>query len=468
VNVTDPSSLGVRDAVRRVADGVLSPVEVTEATLLRIAALEPRVNAFITVFEHAAAEARRVEARLGVRRDRRGALPLAGAVLSIKDLIVTTDAPTTAGSRAFGAGITTTRDAPVVARLRRAGAVIVGKTNLHEIAMGVTTVNEHFGPSRNPWDTNRIAGGSSGGSAAAVAAGMGCGSVGTDTRGSIRIPAACCGVTGFKPTRGLLPTGGVVPLSWTLDHVGPIARSVEDAAALLAAMAVPPRRGARYLRAVDAPPPPLRLGVCDYYFDDVDPEIDEAVRAALALLARVAGGADGVRAVRIPSIADSQPASAVITGAEALAYHESRLRETPDGFGPLVQARLRSGMRLTALDLVQAERVRAAVAHDFARAFRDVDVIVAPAVAALPHRVDEGVVRIAGREAPTLDAFTRLNSPQNMAGVPALALPCGMSRNGLPIGLQLIAARGRDDVVLALGAAFQRETDWHRRWPPLA
>jgi len=305
VNVADPSSLGVREAVRRVADGALSPVEVTEATLLRIAALEPRVNAFITVFEHAAAEARRVEARLGVRRDRRGTLPLAGAVLSVKDLIVTTDAPTTAGSRAFGAGITTTRDAPVVARLRRAGAVIAGKTNLHEIAMGVTTVNEHFGPSRNPWNTDRIAGGSSGGSAAAVAAAMGCGSVGTDTRGSIRIPAACCGVTGFKPTRGLLPTGGVVPLSWTLDHVGLIARSVEDAAALLAAMAVPPRRGARYLRAVDAPPPPLRLGVCDYYFHDVDPEIEVAVREALALLARVAGGADGVRAVRIPSTAES-------------------------------------------------------------------------------------------------------------------------------------------------------------------
>jgi aspartyl-tRNA(Asn)/glutamyl-tRNA(Gln) amidotransferase subunit A len=328
-------------------------------------------------------------------------------------------------------------------------------------------VNEHFGPSRNPWDTDRIAGGSSGGSAAAVAAGMGCGSVGTDTRGSIRIPAACCGVTGLKPTRGLLPTGGVVPLSWTLDHVGPIARSVEDAAALLTAMVVPPRRAARYLRAVDAPPPRLRLGVCDYYFHDVDPEIDEAVRGALTLLARVAGGADGVRVVRIPSIAESQAASAVITGAEALAYHEGRLRENAGGFGPLVQARLTGGMRLTALDLVRAERVRAAVADDFARAFRDVDMIVAPVVAALPHRVGEGVVRIAGREAPTLDAFTRLNSPQNMAGVPALALPCGMSRTGLPIGLQLIAARGRDDVVLALGAAFQRETDWHRRRPSL-
>jgi aspartyl-tRNA(Asn)/glutamyl-tRNA(Gln) amidotransferase subunit A len=462
---TDPALSNLRDLVRLVEARTLSPTEIADATLRRIARFEPELHAFIRRSDTVRDEARRVERALGRRTARtRDPLPLAGAPISIKDLILTRNSPTTAGSRTFGEGVASRHDAPVVARLRRAGAVIIGKTNLHEIAMGVTTVNEHFGASHNPWDRTRIAGGSSGGSAVAVAAGMGAASIGTDTRGSIRIPASCCGITGLKPTRGLVPTADVIPLSWTLDHVGPMTRTVEDAALLLGVLAGSTQRARRWLAAVEAPVSSLRVGLSPYYFTDIDAEIERAVREAIAVIERLAGPA---RPVEIAALDGAQPASAVITGAEAIAYHDARLRANPEGFGPLVRQRLARGAELTAIALVEAERTRAAVGEGFARAFREVDVLVAPTVAALPHRIGEHAVQIDGREANTLDAFTRLASPQNMAGLPALSIPCGFSAAGLPIGLQLIAAHGRDDVVLALGAAYQRETDWHLRRPPL-
>ena len=453
--------LGVSDVARRVAARELAPTEVITATLERIARLEPMLHAFLVVFDDAIDRAARIELRLE-RGQPVG--PLAGVPISVKDLVLTTDAPTTAGSRTFGAGVTTTRDARVVERLRRAGAIIVGKTNLHEIAMGVTTINEHFGPSHNPWDLSRIAGGSSGGSAVAVAAELGCASVGTDTRGSIRIPAACCGITGLKPTRGLVSTDGVLPLSWTLDHVGPMTRSVRDAALMLAAMVGRRDLLARYLAAVDHRPTALRLGIADYYFRDIDPEIDEAIAESIGCL-EAAGHT--VRRVDVPELDGAQHASAIITGAEALAYHDERLRAAPDGFGPLVRQRLERGYALGAIDFVRAQRTRLDVAAGFERLFAEIDCLVAPTLAALPHRIGEESVRIGEHDANPLESFTRLNSPQNMAGIPALSVPCGFSAAGLPIGLQLIAARGRDDLVLALGAEYQRLTTWHRRRPEL-
>ncbi len=423
--------------------------------LRRIERLNPALNAFISVREAALDEARLME-RGGARG---GKGPLFGVPISIKDLILTRDGRTTAGSRIFREGIESDHDAPVVRRLKRAGAIVVGKTNLHELALGVTNVNEHFGPAHNPWDVMRVSGGSSGGSAVAVAAGLGYASVGSDTRGSIRIPAACCGVTGLKPTYGLVPTEDVVPLSWSLDHVGPITRSAEDAALLLGPMA---GKSGRYLKALGRPAKQLSVGICEYFLRDLDPEIERAVLAAIDVF-RAAGCA--VRDVSMPEVDGSHGASAVITLAEAVTYHDQSLRERPQGFGTTVLARLEPGYKLTALDLVRAERKRAEVVAGFARVFRDVDCVIGATIPAFPPTIDEDTIRLRGRETTLLAEFPRLTSPANLAGAPALSIPCGLSASGLPIGLQLMAARGKDDVVLSLGAEYQRNTDWHRAVP---
>jgi len=453
--LTDPGELpwaGARAVARAVAAHEISALEVVQAHLDRIAALEPELGALISKNPRALDEASR--SPIG---------PLAGVPITVKDLILTRGMRTTAGSRTFGEGLAPTRDAPLIRRLRRAGAVLLGKNNLHELAMGVTTVNEHFGPSHNPWDRARVAGGSSGGSAVAVAAGLGAVSIGTDTRGSIRIPAACCGVTGFKPSFGVVDTTGVVPLAPTLDHVGPIARSVEDAALVLGVLSGWPRRAARWLYAVDTPPERgFRVGLCEWFFRDIDGDVEGLVRQAAAVFS---GNGFPLEPVEIPGLGEAHRASGTITSAEALAFHAERLASNPAGIGPLIRARLEQGRGLTAVDYVRAAQVRALVTAAFLEAFKRVDLLLAPTLPALPPPIGESEVRINGTPAGLLDAFTRLNSVANMAGLPALSLPCGYTGEGLPVGLQLIAAPNRDDLVLALGAWYQRETDWHRRWP---
>jgi aspartyl-tRNA(Asn)/glutamyl-tRNA(Gln) amidotransferase subunit A len=444
---------GARAIARAVAAGEASAIEIVQAHLERIERLEPRLNAFIS---------RNPAAMDDARQEVTGAL--AGVPITVKDLVLTRGMRTTAGSRTFGEGLPANQDAPVIRRLRRAGAIILGKTNLHELAMGVTTENEHFGPSRNPWDPSRIPGGSSGGSAVAVAAGLGVASVGTDTRGSIRIPAACCGVTGFKPTFGLIRTEGVVPLAPTLDHLGPLTRSVEDAALLAGVMSGWPRRGTRWLQVVDSDiAPGLRLGICDWFFTDIDAAIDGPVRDALGRFER---GGFRLVPVTLRGLPEAHTASGVITSAEALAFHLQRLDGNPDGIGPLVRSRLEKGRALTAVDYVHAEHARALVRAEFAAAFHRADVLVAPTLPAAPPPIGESrMVRINGAEFPILDAYTRLTAVANMVGLPALSIPCGFTPEGMPVGLQLMAPPNREDLVLAAGAWLQRETDWHSRQP---
>jgi aspartyl-tRNA(Asn)/glutamyl-tRNA(Gln) amidotransferase subunit A len=446
----DPIWAGARRIAQAVSSGEVSATEVVQAHVVRMEALEPGLNAFIIRNPKALVDAGK--ARLG---------PLAGVPISIKDLVLTRGMLTTAGSKTFGKGLPARVDAPVVRKLRRAGAVILGKNNLHEIAMGVTTVNEHFGPARNPWDITRIAGGSSGGSAVAVAAGMGAASVGSDTRGSIRIPAACCGITGLKPTFGLVETEGVVPLAATLDHLGPMTRSVEDAALMLGVMAGGTRRAARWMAAVDGPPDPsLRLAICDALFEHVDAAISGPVMEAVETFRRAGWS---IASVEIALLAEAHAASGVLTSAEALAFHADRLEENPDGIGPRVRGRLEKGKALTAVDYVKADWTRALFTAGWHALFEDADCVLAPVLAATPPRIDEDGVTINGQEATTLDAFTRLTAAANMAGIPALSVPCGFTSAGLPVGLQLIAAPDREDVLLGLGAWYQRQTNWHTR-----
>lgn len=452
-------------AIRR---GAISPVQAVEGTLARIARLNDDLNAYLAVFEEparrAAARASRAVRSARAGGSRRATGPLHGVPVSVKDLIVTTEGPTTAGSRIFGDGLTTAKDAEVIRRLRRAGAIIIGKTNLHEVALGVTTVNEHFGPARNPWDRRRMSGGSSGGSAVALAAGLGPLSVGTDTRGSIRIPAACCGVTGLKPTRGLVPLDGVVPLSPTLDHVGPMARTALDCALMLGVMA----GGGdplRYFRAAQRRPPRLRIGVSEFHLRDLNGDVQRVIDAALRDLARAGGR---LRTVRVAELDDAQAASVRITAPEAFAWHERYIRERPEGYGPRVLGRLSAGREWSAVDYLRAQESRERVTAALDATFRTVDVLVGAVLPAPAPPIDEMAVRIGDREVGIVDAFTRLNSPQNMAGVPALAMPAGLTEAGLPVALQVIGPAGHDGRVLALGAAWQRATDWHRRRPAIA
>ncbi len=447
----------LQDLVRAVQRRRVSPSELVRQSLTAIAREQPRLNAFITVMEEPALKA---AARLEKKGVSTG--PLAGVPLAVKDLLFTTDAPTTAGSRIYDGGLITDEDADVVRRLRRAGAIIVGKTNLHEVALGVTSVNEHFGPARNPWNTEHVSGGSSGGSGVAVAADLCAAAIGTDTRGSIRIPASCCGITGFKPTYGLVSVVGVLPLAFSLDHVGPMTRSVVDSALLLGIMLG--RRAAiqRLEKATKASTRRLVVGVSEYHMRDLDSpiarRIEEAIRALRPLVREI-------RKVSLPELDGAQHASSVIAGSEAVTFHDATLKARPDGYGPLVRGRMEKGYEWTAVDYVNARQKQALVRAAFAQVFRDVDVLVGATLPALPPRIDATHVAINGQEANTVETFTRCNAPQNVAGLPALSVPCGFAGE-FPVGLQLFGAEGADATVLSVGAAYQRATDWHSRTPP--
>ncbi|MEP7383411.1 MAG: amidase [Gemmatimonadota bacterium] len=452
----------LQDIAKAVTHRQVSAVDLVRDILDAIDRHNPSINAYITVSGDAAiAAAERVEKMVAQKKDPG---PLAGVPIAIKDLILTADAPTTGGSKIFGSGIPAGDEATVVKRLRKAGAIILGKTNLHEVALGVTSDNEHFGPVRNPWNADHVAGGSSGGSAAAVAAGLCAAAVGTDTRGSIRIPASCCGVTGFKPTYGLLPNEGVVPLSPSLDHVGPLTHTVADAALLLGAMTGGRAGIDRFMKALRVSSKGLVIGISEYHLRDLDDDVSRAIDKALKVLRPLV---KDIREVELPALDDAQEASAAITAAEAIAYHDRFLKATPSAYGPLVRKRLEGGYKVTALEYLHAMAKREAVRAAFTQIFTEVDILVGATLPALPPRIDERTVHINGKEANTIESFTRFNSPQNLAGLPSLSVPCGLAK-GLPIGLQIIGAEDGDESVITLGAAFQRETHWHQRRPPIA
>ena len=363
-------NLGILELASLLRRRRVSPAELLNHTMERIARLNPALNAYLSLRELAPRDAAAADRAL---RERRARSPLCGIPVSIKDLILSRDQRTTAGSRCFGEGLVAETDAPVIKRLRRAGAVIVGRTNLHEVALGVTTVNEHFGPARNPWNPAHVSGGSSGGSAVAVAAGLCAASVGTDTRGSIRIPAACCGIVGLKPTRGLVSTGGVIPLSPSLDHVGPMTRSVIDAAAMLGALAGGATAGAAWQRATKRSVRGMRVGVSEYHLRDLDSEVQRRIDGALRVLRRA-----GVTLakVRLPGIEDVQHASVVITASEAVTFHDRTLQSNPAAFGPLVRQRLEGGYNWKAVDYLHALEVRQRFEAEVRDIFRAVDVLV--------------------------------------------------------------------------------------------
>jgi aspartyl-tRNA(Asn)/glutamyl-tRNA(Gln) amidotransferase subunit A len=453
--------VGLRE---RLASAEISAVGATEAYLERIELLDRAIGAFVTVDAEAALE--QAQAADDALAAGRTLGPLHGLPVALKDNIDTAGLRTTVGA-AFFADRVPDADAEVTRRLRLAGAVVLGKVVLHELAYGATTQNEHFGPCRNPWDHERIPGGSSGGSGAAVAAGLCAAALGTDTGGSVRIPAALNGVSGLRPTAGLVSIRGVYPITWTLDTVGPIAHAVSDLAALLDVLAGydpadTQSRDLPYTPAVDA----LDLGVegmrvgipSTFYFEDVDDGIVQLVRAAAEVLASLGAV---VEEIELPGAAAALAAAKMMIQAEAFAIHRERLREQPERFGADVRKRLERGKSITGAGYAE-QRERARVwRRTVENAFERVDLVLSP--------VTGTVAPPAGGEMiETTERLVRLTYGWSLAGIPALAVPCGFSEAGLPVGMQLAAPRlGEADLVRA-GAAYQRETNWHLCEPVLA
>lgn len=434
----------IRQLQPLVASGAVAARDLIEACLGQIAARNPELNAMALVLaDRARAEAERAdrEARAG-----RPTGPLHGMPITLKDLIDLAGTPTTAGSR-VRAGLVAAADAPVVDRLRRAGAIVVGKCNLHEFAFGTTNEDSMFGPARHPADPTRSPGGSSGGSAAAVAAGMCAASIGTDTGGSVRIPSAACGLVGLKPAFGEVPVGGIVPLAWSLDHVGPLARCVRDAWLLLDVMAgVEP-----------SPPPPsdaglrrVRLGVLEPYFCE---RLDAGVRRAFAAaLDRLREAGAQVEPVALPHAALIAPVYLHTVLAEAMAYHAPTLDARPDDYTPAVRVRLELGRYVLAEDYVRAARGRAVLRREIDALLEQVDALVLPTLPMPAPRLGESSVEIDGRREPVRNATLRLTQVFNLTGHPAITLPIGEAAPGLPAGLQLAGRAGATRALLALAA----------------
>jgi len=443
---------------QRLASGEISPVELTRHVLERIEKYDPELNSFLSINPRAEDQATRLQQLTGNSKSG----PLTGIPISVKDLMTTLDMPTTAGTRVQGSWTRDRNDSEIAVRIKRAGGILIGKTNLHEFAFGITSENEHFGPVCNPWDLARVPGGSSGGSGAAVAAGLGFASIGTDTRGSIRIPSACCGITGLKPTYGLVPMKGVIPLSPSLDHGGPMARSTRDCALLLTVLCDHPGGNENLLKAVKEPVQGLKIGLCPFYFENTDSEIQRSLREAIELF-RSEGAL--IREISISKLEAALEASAMIAGAEALAFHDRYIQSVPQHYGPRVLDRFKAGYRISGLDLARALQVKAHIAAEFQEIFQQVDCLLGATIPVLPPPHGTEKVRAGDIEENVVRCLVRMTAPQNMAGIPALALPCGFSAEGLPISMQLIAAHHREDVLIRLGTHFQRLTDWHQRHP---
>ena len=451
----------IRELGARYRRRELSPVEVTHALLARIERLDPVLHAFVTLTaDRALADARAAEEALG-RGDGRALL---GIPVAHKDIYLTRGIRTTGGSALLADWIPED-DATCVRRWREAGTVLLGKLITHEFAFGIQLPGHRFPPARNPWNLDHIPGGSSSGSGAALAAGLVGGATGSDTGGSIRGPAAFCGLVGLKPTYGRVSRAGVLTLSWTLDHTGPMARTVEDCAYLLQAMAGhDPADPASSRAPVDDYLAPLardirgvRIGVPRaYFFEGIDPEIERAFEEALETLRRL--GAE-VRDVQIPSL-HATHSFLLILMAEAFAYHERDIREHPELYGDVLRERILTGALVTAAEYTQAQRIRAQICRETANVLRDVDVLVTPTTLkpATPFTLAQD---------PEF-GFPKSNMPPfNVTGLPTLALPCGFSSSGLPLSLQVSGRPFEEGTVLRVGHAYEQATAWHTRRPPL-
>ena len=448
----------------------VSPVEVIDAHLTRIEATEPVLNSFITLLpDEARAAARRAEADIQ-RGNYRG--PLHGIPVGLKDLYNTAGVRTTSGSKIFDNFIPQ-EDCTVATRFREAGSILLGKLNMHQFAYGPTGENPDYGHMHNPWDPELVAGGSSGGSGSATMAGQCTITTGSDTGGSIRIPAALCGIVGLKPTYGLVSRYGLTPLSWCLDHPGPMVRTVEDAALTMNVIAGhDPKDVASavvdvpdYTTALTGDVRGLKIGVPQEYFEaPLDPQVGQAVRDALSLLEDMGAV---VTEVPFPMFQDSQAISTAILMAEAAAYHRDLLAKDGDKLYPPIRLRLEAGLFISSADYLRAQQARTLFDRQVRRLLDDVDLLAGPTEPVTAPKLLATRVQAGQHTMGTTPALTQYTRPYNITGTPAISVPCGFSDAGLPIGLQL-AGRPFDELtVLRAAHAYEQATDWHKRRPPI-
>ncbi|MGA2117440.1 MAG: amidase [Bryobacteraceae bacterium] len=447
----------ILEAARSLRAHSVTSVDLATAALARIKRLDPSLRAFITLTaERALADARRADAELAAGRDRG---PLHGIPVAVKDLFAIAGVPNTAGSLVYRNRVPAA-DCAVVGRLVEAGVVMLGTLNMHELAYGITSANPHFGAVRNPWNPDRSPGGSSGGSGAAVAADLVFAAMGSDTGGSIRIPASFCGTVGLKPTYGRVSRYGVLPLGHTLDHMGPLARTARDAAAVLNAIAgFDVRDPASSRRPVEDFIPPeapsirgLRLGFAEsFFFERIEPGVDAAVRAAIA---RAEALGAQLKPVRVPDPAAINAVGQIILLAEAAAVL-APYRKRRELFGEDVLALLDQGSLVPATDYIQAQRIRRSMQRSFAKVWGEVDCLVTPATAITAPPIGQATVTIGGSDEPVRPAATRMSRPFNVLGLPALSIPCGLDANGLPVGLQIAAPPFEEARLLRVGAALE-------------
>ena len=450
----------------------VSPVDLVGAYLERVDEMDGRTNAFITVMrDEALAAARQAEKQIA---EGNYLGPLHGIPIGLKDLYYTKGVRTTAGSSIKKwAEFVPEEDATVVTKFKEAGAIILGKLNMHEFAAGATNENPHYGPCHNPWALDCVSGGSSGGSGAAVAASLCAGAMGTDTGGSVRIPATLCGIVGLKPTYGRVSRFGIVPLAWSLDHAGPLTRCVEDAALIMNAISgYDPRDPASarspvpdFTAQLNSGVDGLRLGMAkEYFFAPAAAAVAGAVQQAIGVLEDL--GATSVE-VSLPNVGTVPRFHPVISMCESASYHEETIRRHADELTPNVRERFQAGSILTAAQYFRAQRARALVREEMRRALEQVDVLVSPtSLITAPRIGQDTVVTPTGEESP-LTLLSRNTSPFNDAGVPACTVPCGFDSAGLPIGLQIAGRAFDEETVLRVAHAYEQATDWHTRRPTL-
>ena len=452
----DLAGLTLKRASEALRNKTATPVDLTQACLDRIDKFHPAVNAYITVTrDQALATAREMHAEQ--QRGRwRG--PLHGIPIALKDNIDTAGIRTTGASELFKDRVPT-EDAEVARRLKNAGAILLGKLNLHEFAYGGTSTVTFFGAVHNPWALDHIAGGSSGGPAAALAADLCFASVGTDTAGSVRIPASYCSIVGFKPTYGRVSNRGVIPLSWTLDHTGPMCKTVEDAAIMLNIMAGYDEQDPTtvdvpvpdYTRALKMPTAKLRLGTPRmFFFESLDPEVGEAMEAALRVLFKLTSGTTDVK---LPSWGNPGQ----IWTPEIYAYHKDWIAKSPEKYQPSTRAAIQRGADVKAAPYAQARRDADLARREIKKTFANVDLLITPTMSTPPTPIANPGGGGGGRNTSPFDVF----------GIPTISVPCGFTKSGLPIGLQISGAPWAESTVLALAHAYEQATEWHTRKPSL-
>jgi len=467
----DPTTWTISVLARALRKKELSPVEVTRTFLERIETHDPKINAFITILPRQALKAARQAEKEILQGRYLGAWH--GIPFAAKDLFFTKGIRTTCGSKILTDFIPR-YSASVIERLLAAGAILLGKLNMHEFAFGATSINPHFGPVRNPWDFGRISGGSSGGSAAALACSFAPLTLGTDSGGSIRIPAALCGIAGLKPTYGRISRFGVYPLSWSLDHPGPMAKNVADLAQAMNILAgFDPRDPTTakvpvpdYTQALTQDLSGLRLGIPDnFFFERIDEEIHSAVEKAIRDLKSL--GAK-VRPISVPNLPEATAAAFLILYAEGAASLDKWYRIRPQDMGDDIRNRLSLGSAIKATHYLKAQRIRRKMQEYFLNIFKAADALVTPQVPITAPKLDEKKVILGKRPEEVPSALTRFTRIFNLNGFPCLSLPCGFSSSGMPIGLQVVGRPFDEETVLKVGHAYESQAPWKTQHPKIS